>query len=158
MRLPWISFALGALLVVGGCAPAGDAAELSQAEVEKLLGEYHLALVAAYTSGDAGKLAEVATEREQARIAGQIAAFEAQGTALRPSVERVTVESVSSAGRTSIAVAALEKWDLRTVALGTEQTLGEAPDQENRVDYTLIRDAGRWKVLARILRASSVDS
>jgi hypothetical protein len=158
MRFRGFSFAFGALLLLNGCNRPDTDAELSRAEVEKLLEEYHVALVAAYTAGDAGKLALVATEREQARIAGQIAAFEAQGTALRPALERLTVESVSTAGRTSIAVAALEKWDLRTVALGTEQTLGEAPDQENRVEYTLIRDGGRWKVLARILRASSVDS
>ena len=36
--------------------------------------------------------------------------------------------------------------------------VGEAIGQQNRLEYTLIRDQGKWLVLARLLRSSSAEA
>ncbi len=151
----------GALLVALAAAACRGEEPIDAAlrgEAETVLGAYQVALVEAYVQGDAAALAAVATERERARVANQIAAFEADGTALRPALKSSVIETVERAGRTSLAVTTNEVWDLRTVALGSEQAVGEALGQQNRLEYTLIRDQGTWWVLSRILRASSADS
>jgi hypothetical protein len=152
------STAILGTLVIAACRPDEPTDAALRGEVERLLAAYGAALVEAYTKGDAEALAGVATERERFRIAQQIASFEAQGTGLRPVLKSLAVESIERAGRTSLTAVTDELWDLRTVALGTELPMGEELDQQNRIEYTLLRDQGRWLVLSRNLRTSSADA
>jgi hypothetical protein len=70
----------------------------------------------------------------------------------------MTIESIAPAFRTTYHVDTFEIWDLRVVALGSEQTVSESLAQENRLTYTLIRDGDEWHVLSRVLRSSTQPS
>jgi hypothetical protein len=157
-RRPRALAGLAILVVTSACAAREEIGERDRAQIEQLLTEYRSAMIDAYRRGDPEVLAEVATERERARIGSALTTLEAAGTALRPELKRATTESIERSGRTAWTVTANEVWDLRTVTLGTEQAVGESLGQENRVLYTLIREDGRWWVLTRLLASSSAGS
>jgi hypothetical protein len=146
------------LVVASACAEPEAIGSTERAQIEQLLADYRAAMIEAYRRADPGALAQVATERERARVGNALASLEGAGTALRPVLVRATTESIERSGRTAWTVTANEIWDLRTVALGSERAVGESLAQENRVLYTVIREDGRWWVLTRLLSSSSADS
>jgi hypothetical protein len=150
--------ALALVLILAACGEAGGVSPEDRRAIETLLSAYTDRMATAYASGDASVVAEVATEREQARLAAAIAELEVEGRGLRPTLERLTIEEVAPAGRTTFTVATIEVWDLRIVALGTEQPISESLDQENRLTYSVIRERGEWRILSRLLRSSSEPS
>jgi hypothetical protein len=153
-RLAVFALALG-LFACGGERPVSDS---HRQAIESLLTDYTRLLGEAYRAADGTLLAPVATEREQQRVATSIAELAAEGRALRPVFRRMTIESIAPAFRTTYHVDTFEIWDLRVVALGSEQTVSESPAQENRLTYTVIRDGDEWHVLSRVLRSSTQPS
>jgi hypothetical protein len=133
-------------------------AEADRRGIEATLRSYAEAMAEAYRQGDPQPLAPLATERELQRVRISIEELEVEGRALRPTLRSLSIESIDRAGRTSYAVQTLEVWDLRVVALGTEQTVSDSPAQENRLWYTLLRENGDWRVLSRLLRSSTEPS
>ncbi len=112
----------------------------------------------AYRKDDPSLLAEVATPREQARVRNAIAELARQGKSLRPTLKSLAVESIEPAGVMTAVVSTLEVWDLRVVAVGSEQTVSESLAQENHLTYNLVEEHGKWLVLSRTLRNSSEPS
>ena len=152
----WLGIAL--LAAAAACSPGSEVSAEDRRAIEALLTEYTRQMAAAYQSGDASLVAPVATEREQNRLGAAIAELEGEGRGLRPQLERLSIQAIEAASRTTFTVDTLEVWDLRVVALGTEQPVSESLDQENRLTYTVIRERGQWRILSRLLRASTEPS
>jgi hypothetical protein len=64
------------------------------------------------------------------------------------------VESVETWRYVNAFATAVEVWDLRVYAAGTDVLLSETLDQRNRVKYQLQREGDRWLVLFRELDAT----
>jgi len=143
---------------MAACSGSGGVSDADRRAIESLLAEYARLMAAAYESGDGKSVAPIATEREQQRLAISISELEAEGRALRPTLQSLAIEAIDPSGRRLVTVNTLEVWDLRVVALGTEQPISESLGQENRLTYTLQRDQSGWHVLARYLRSSSEDA
>jgi plasmid stabilization system protein ParE len=146
-----------ALLAVA-CGGGVERAEADRRAIESLLADYTRRMAVAYEAGDGGLVAPAATEREQQRLRNAIAELANEGRALRPTLKRLTIDSIEPAGRTTYTVMTTEVWDLRVVAMGTEQQVSESLDQENRLTYTVLREGAEWRILSRVLRASSEPS
>jgi len=140
-----------------GCTGGREVAPDDRQAIEAVLRAYADSMAAAYQAGDAAGIASLATEREQQRLAISIRELADEGRALRPVLKSFVVESIERAGNASVAANTLEVWDLRVVALGTEQQVSESLDQENRLTYSLVREQGKWRVLSRLLRTSSAS-
>jgi len=144
-----------AAFLIPACGGFNEVSDADRSAIEVVLRDYAESMADAYASGEPSGVAELATEREQNRLAISIAELQAEGRALRPKLQRLVVDSIERAGSTSVAVNTIEVWDLRVVALGTEQTVSESLAQENRLTYSLVREQGRWRVLSRLLRTST---
>jgi hypothetical protein len=144
-----------ALGVLAGCGTGREIDAVERQEIEQRLADYAAQMARAYEGGDAELVAGVATGREVERLRISIREMEAEGRALRPVLKSQVVESVSRAGNTAVTVNTLEVWDLRVVTTGGEQLVSESLAQENRLTYSLVREAGRWRVLSRLLRSST---
>lgn len=141
------------LLIAAGCGRSGGR-EADRQEIESLLAAYADALTRAYETGDPAVMAEVATQREQVRVQARIEELAVEGRALRPRLLSQTLQEIDF-GNASATAVAVEAWHLRVVAAGSELTVSELARQENTIVYSVSRDEGRWRVLARILRSSS---
>jgi len=147
--------ALLSLSLLAALACGSDAArEADRRAIETLLAQYATALTAAYESGDPSPIAAVATVREQERVLARIEELAVEGRALRPRLLAQTVTEVDF-GNASATAVAMEVWELRVVAAGSELTVSESPRQENQIVYSLIQESGRWIILQRLLKASS---
>ncbi|MBZ0100561.1 MAG: hypothetical protein K8I65_00175 [Thermoanaerobaculia bacterium] len=147
--------ALLSLSLLAALACGRDAArEADRRAIETLLAQYATALTAAYESGDPSPIAAVATVREQERVLARIEELAVEGRALRPRLLAQTVTGVDF-GNASATAVAMEVWELRVVAAGSELTVSESPRQENQIVYSLIQESGRWIILQRLLKASS---
>jgi hypothetical protein len=152
-----VSISLGLLLLFcGACGPSAARREQDRAEIERLLADYGRRMSAAYQSGSAEVLREVATEREIARVHRRIAELSEGGRRLDAEPVSLRVDSVEF-NRTSAMANTTEVWRLRVVAVGSEVVLSESSGQENQVLYSFTRDGGRWWILSRILKTSSDD-
>jgi len=141
-----------------GCGPSEEAKAADRAEIERVVARYAELLAQCYRDGDASPLAEIATEREVERVASRIRELEETGKALRPVLRSQVVEQVDAFSGATAGATTIEVWDLRSVALGSEETLGESNGQENRIVYTLHKERGRWQVLARLMKSTSEPS
>jgi len=152
-RVPLIA----ALLLLSSCAdrPIDDA---ERRAIGGLLDRYVVEMAAAYESGDASKVADAATEREQRRLEQAISELAAEGRGLRPSLVRLAIDSIERGSRTTVMVDTIETWDLRVVALGSEEVVSESLGQENRLSYVLIREGDAWRILSRQLKSSTQPS
>jgi hypothetical protein len=151
---------LGLALTVGALVSCGTQREVDsrvREEVESRLAEYAARMAEAYAAGDASRVAGVATEREVERLRISIEELAVEGRALRPTLRSQVVETIDRAGNTAIAAGTIEVWDLRVVAVGTEQLVSESLAQENRLTYSLVREGGEWRVLSRLLRTSTAE-
>jgi hypothetical protein len=151
---------IGLALTAGLLASCGTQREVDagmRQEVETRLAEYAARMAEAYASGDASRVAGVATEREVERLRISIEELAVEGRALRPTLRSQVVETLDRAGNTAVAAGTIEVWDLRVVAVGTEQLVSESLAQENRLTYSLVREAGEWRVLSRLLRTSTAE-
>lgn len=153
--VPALCLTLVTALLAVGCGPSEERRAEDRQAVERLVADYAARLAESYRTGDANPLREVATEREIARVLGQIQSLAAEGRALRADLLRQTFDSVEVHRATAATVTTTESWRLRVVALGTEATVSESPEQSNQIVYTLTRDGGRWWILSRALRHSS---
>jgi len=147
-----------AVLALASCGAGREVGADERLAIEQVLAAYAEAMAEAYRAGDAERIATVATGRERQRLEISIRELADEGRALRPELRSLTIESIERAGHTSVAVNTLEIWDLRVVTLGAEQLVSESLEQENRLTYSLIREAGKWRVLSRLLRTSSAGS
>jgi len=146
-----------ALLLLFCCADRGiDDAE--RRAIGELLDRYVVDMAAAYESGDASKVADAATEREQRRIEQAISELASEGRGLRPSLVRLAIDSIERGSRTTVMVDTIETWDLRVVALGSDEVVSESLGQENRLSYVLIREDDEWRILSRQLKSSTQPS
>jgi len=126
--------------------------------IERVLNSYAQRMAKAYEDGGAKSLAGIATEREQLRVEHGIQALAAEGKALRPRLQSLTIEDLEPAGQTTVVANTLEVWDLEVVGAESGNQLSEATGQENRLTYSLVREHGRWLVLSRTLRNSQAPS
>jgi len=143
------------LALLAACAPSAERTAADRKAIEDLLADYAARLTRAYESGDAAALAEVATGREIKRVEVRIAELAEGGRGLRPRLVRMAVDEIEAQSGTTATATTIETWDLRMVALGSEEKLGESTGQENRVVYTLMREQGRWWVISRLLRSTN---
>ncbi|MCM2268891.1 MAG: hypothetical protein NDJ75_02200 [Thermoanaerobaculia bacterium] len=149
---------IGLALAIGaasGCGVGGAVDAAERAEIEARLALYAAQMAQAYESGDASRVAGVATGREVERLRISIEELAVEGRALRPVLRSQVIESIDRAGNTAVAVGTLEVWDLRVVTSGGEQTVSESLAQENRLTYSLVHEEGEWRVLSRLLRSST---
>jgi hypothetical protein len=144
-----------AAFALAGCGRSPERVAADRKAVEQLLADYARLMSEAYRTGDSAPLAQVATGREVARVATRIRELAEQGRGLRPVLQRQVVESVEAYSATGATATTIETWDLRVVALGSEATVAESPDQENHLVYSLVRESGRWWVLSRLLKSSA---
>jgi hypothetical protein len=149
--------ALGIALAASLWACSGSSAvgEADRQAIEAVLSEYARVMALAYETGDADLVTSVATERERHRLGISISELAAESRALRPVLQRLAIDEIRRCGRRTVCVSTIEVWDLRVVALVSEQTVSESLAQENRLSYTLIPEDGAWLVLSRTLRAST---
>jgi len=152
------AFLLALVALVAACGGPSEVSSEERAELEAVIRTYTEKMAAAYQSGDASLILDVATERERRRIAISIAELEDEGRGLRPELQSLAIEAIDRSGNTSVTVSTLEVWNLRVVALGSERSVTEALAQENRLTYSLIREGGQWRVLSRLLRTSTAGS
>jgi hypothetical protein len=153
--IPALSLSLIALACGSGCGASAERQARDRKEIEGLVADYAARLAESYRTGDANPLREVATEREIARVLGQIESLAAEGRALRADLLRQALDSVEIHRAAAATVTTTESWRLRVVALGTEAQVSESPEQTNQIVYTLTRDGGRWWILSRALKHSS---
>lgn len=140
--------------VTAGCGGPG---EVSREEIRAALADYLPALAACYAAaGDETLLAqrletlgEYAVPKEVVWVAQQAEDQLSQGLVVVPELKELTVEDVQVASHSTVFVTTLEVWDLRKVAVGTEQVLSQALDRAHRVKYHMGRHEGRWKVYSR---------
>ncbi|HSM12864.1 MAG TPA: IMS domain-containing protein [Thermoanaerobaculia bacterium] len=163
MRAPLLSLrpavaALALGLALSACAPSAEQQAADRAEIERLVGRYAELLAEAYRTRDSGVLGEITTEREVMRVGQRIEELTAEGRELRAELRSLVIEEVDVFDATTAGATTIEVWDLRTVALGSDETVAEAIGQENRVVYTLRKERGRWEILARLLKAASEPS
>jgi hypothetical protein len=150
------TWALACLLLLPvACGRSSERVAADEKAIRQLLTDYTTRMAEAYRTGDARPLAEVATPREVTRVQTRIRDLADQGRALHPVLQRLAVEDIDVFSSSAATVTTIETWDLEVVALGSGLKVSEAPDQENHLAYSLIRDGGHWKVLTRLLRSSS---
>ena len=143
---------LPAMLVLLVACSSGESGESSaRQEIEQMLGEYLPVLAEAYSEDDPLRLSEWVAEKEVARVHKRIEELAAQGSMLKPTFQSVTVEDVKIWGNANAFVTTVEVWDLRSVAVGSDQLIQEVEGQVNRVRYQLKKDQGRWRVLFRTI-------
>ncbi len=150
-RLGLAICSLGLLLACGGA----ERRAADRKAVEELLAAYPAALTEAYAAGSSDPLRELVTPRELTRVDTRIAELRDQGRGLRARLLQRRVAAVDLHSATSGTANVVETWNLRVVALGSEQTVSESPSQENELVYSLVHDQGRWWILSRQLRHSS---
>lgn len=155
MRARTLALPLLIASTLPGCAPSEARRAEDRAAIEALLADYASRLSETYRTGDGATLREVATEREVARVLGQVAELSHEGRALRPELRRQAIESIEIHRATAATAVTVETWSLRVVAIGSEAVVSESPEQENRIVYSLTREGGRWWILSRTLRHST---
>ncbi len=141
----------GLLLACGGA----ERRAADRKAVEELLAAYPAALSAAYSQGSSEPLRALVTPRELTRVEARIAELSDQGRGLRARLLHRRVAAIDLHSATSGTANVIETWNLRVVALGSEQMVSESPSQENELVYSLVRDQGRWWILSRQLKHSS---
>ena len=142
---------LGLLLACGGA----ERRAADRKAVEELLAAYPAALSEAYSLGTSDPLRELVTPRELTRVEARIAELRGEGKGLRARLLQRSVVAIELHSATSGSANVIETWNLRVVALGTEQTVSESASQENELVYSLVHDQGRWWILSRQLKHSS---
>ncbi len=139
-----------ALLVLSGCGSEGLSEE-DRTAVVTVLENYLPVLAQSYASGELEGLEEYASEREVTRVLARVTELAEEGKYVDAAFHRMTVESISPLGRTTVLVTTLEVWDLKVIARGSGAQLGEEIGQTSRVKYQLTRRGGRWQVFFREL-------
>ena len=149
---PTILLASGLLaLVAAGACGQKEITEEDRAAIISTLENYLPLLAESYATGDLEPLKDLASEREVARVFTRVSELADEGKYVQPTFHRMTVEEIAPLGRSNVYVTALEVWDLRVRARGSDAQLGEDLDQRSRVSYQLTRRGGRWQVLFREL-------
>lgn len=146
------SMALLILLVAVACGPSAERQEVNRDEIKADLEAYLPLLGEAYATGDLEPLQGWAVEKERARVMKRLDDLTTQGRRLVPTFRQLTVEDVNIWNYSNAFVTTLEVWDLKILALGSEQVLAEELGQRNRVKYQLKREEDRWRVLFRTIQ------
>jgi hypothetical protein len=141
-----------ALVVGAGCDPSAERQEVNRDEIKADLEVYLPLLGEAYATGNLEPLREWAVEKEMARVMKRLDDLATQGRRLVPTFRQVTVEDVNVWNYSNAFVTTLEVWDLRILAVGTEDVLAEEVAQRNRVQYQLKREEDHWRVLFRTIK------
>jgi len=150
--LPAALLVLAAALaaVLGACSPSPQRVAADRAEILATLETYGRQLSQAYAFADPSVLAEVAMPREVASVENNIARMANDGRRIAADQKELAIEDLDLFQIGDAYVRTFEVWDIRVLAVGSEQEISRDEAQESRVRYRMKKDdEGHWKVLWR---------
>jgi len=127
-----------ALLLFAACSG-------SERELGKAVRAYDDALIRAYSTVDASRLAEVATPKEAARVQVLLDLKSNAKLVLESRIESFEVTRTSSSGD-SATVETRERWRYHDRKLKVGEPKGPDFVADMAMRYDLVREEGRWKV------------
>jgi hypothetical protein len=107
---------------------------------------YDDALILAYRAGDRAGLEPVATARERKKIGVLLDLKKDEGLVLESELARLDVEAADRLGPDRVKVRTSEAWRYRDRPVAPGKPAGPAVEADMTLEYTVVRQDGRWKV------------
>ncbi len=118
----------------------------SGAAGEPAVRAYNAESIAAYRTGDASRLRDVATAAEHRRLVALIDLKKAAGLVLESKLERLDVTASERAGDSELRVRTREEWRYHDRALRPGASPGREFHADMEMEYRLVLESGQWKV------------
>jgi hypothetical protein len=133
--------ALAAAVALALAACGGDAREAEQA-----VRRYDDASIAAYRAGTVEPLEALATARERKKVQVLVDLKKANGLVLESELRALDVERSERLGADLVKVRTRESWRYRDRPVAPGVPGGPSVSAEMTMEYSVVRDGGRWKV------------
>ncbi|HEY6009511.1 MAG TPA: hypothetical protein VIU40_14395 [Geobacteraceae bacterium] len=126
-------------------------------EAQRLVRAYNDAVIQAYRSGDTGRLADVAGDRELRIITTLLDVKRSAGLVLEATLESLQVTGVEKAGAGDMTVETQERWSYQDRSLAPGAPPGRLIRADMAMRYSCAREGGKWKVIRVATVSNTVE-